>query len=123
MASDRYAGWIGQIYSMGRYEKAITRRNRMVGDRTFTEEILPVESVAEYFEHFPLLEIDYTLKPSIFGKMKMGLYVSGFVLISISLMTEVKLISRIGEILILIGSAAAAIVIMQYILGWKNNPY
>ena len=59
-ASDRYAGWIGQIYSKGRYEKSITRRSHKVGDRTFTEETLPVESVAEYFEHFPLLEIDYT---------------------------------------------------------------
>jgi hypothetical protein len=26
-ASDRYAGWIGQIYSQGRYEKGITRRS------------------------------------------------------------------------------------------------
>lgn len=59
-ASDRYAGWIGQIYSKGRYEKGITRRSHKVGDKTFNEEILPVESVAEYFEHFPLLEIDYT---------------------------------------------------------------
>ena len=60
MASDRYAGWIGQIYSEGRYEKGITRRSHKVGDKTFNEETLPVESVAEYFEHFPLLEIDYT---------------------------------------------------------------
>jgi hypothetical protein len=60
MASDRYAGWIGQIYSEGRYEKGITRRSHKVGDMTFNEETLPVESVAEYFEHFPLLEIDYT---------------------------------------------------------------
>ena len=59
-ASDRYAGWIGQIYSEGRYEKGITRRSHKVGGRTFNEETLPVESVAEYFEHFPLLEIDYT---------------------------------------------------------------
>ncbi len=59
-ASDRYAGWIGQIYSEGRYEKGITRRSHKVGDKTFNEETLPVESVAEYFEHFPLLEIDYT---------------------------------------------------------------
>jgi hypothetical protein len=58
-ASDRYAGWIGQIYSEGRYEKGITRRNHKVGDKTFNEETLPVESVTEYFEHFPLLEIDY----------------------------------------------------------------
>ena len=60
MASDRYAGWIGQIYSEGRYEKGITRRSHKVGDKTFNEEILPVESVSEYFEHFALLEIDYT---------------------------------------------------------------
>lgn len=26
-ASDRYAGWIGQIYTPGRYEKGITRRS------------------------------------------------------------------------------------------------
>ena len=44
-ASDRYAGWIGQIYSEGRYEKGITRRSHKVGDKTFSEETLPVESV------------------------------------------------------------------------------
>ena len=60
MASDRYAGWIGQIYSPGKYEKEIIRRTHKVGDKSFTEEVLPVESVAEYFGHFPLLEIDYT---------------------------------------------------------------
>jgi len=59
-ATDRYAGWIGQIYSEGRYEKGITRRSHKVGDKTFNEETLPVESITEYFEHFPLLEIDYT---------------------------------------------------------------
>ena len=59
-ASDRYAGWIGQIYSQGRYEKGITRRSHKVGDKTFNEETLPVESETKYFEHFPLLEIDYT---------------------------------------------------------------
>ena len=59
-ASDRYAGWIGQIYSKGRYEKGITHRSHKVGDKTFNEETLPVESVVEHFEHFPLLEVDYT---------------------------------------------------------------
>ncbi|MGA2957946.1 MAG: hypothetical protein ABSF48_19740 [Thermodesulfobacteriota bacterium] len=39
-ASDRYAGWIGQIYSEGRYEKGITRRSHKVGDKTFNEETL-----------------------------------------------------------------------------------
>ncbi len=59
-ASDRYAGWVGQIYSEGGYEKGITRRSHKVGDKTYNEETLPVESVTEYFQHFPLLEIDYT---------------------------------------------------------------
>ena len=60
MASDRYAGWIGQIYSEDRYRGQITRRTHTVGGKTFVEEVLPVESVGEYFEHFPVLEIDYT---------------------------------------------------------------
>jgi hypothetical protein len=60
MASGWYAGWIGQIYSEGKYGKRITRRSHKVGNQTFTEETMPVESVTEYFEHFPLLEIDYT---------------------------------------------------------------
>jgi uncharacterized protein YecE (DUF72 family) len=59
-ASDRYAGWVGQVYSQGRYEARITRRSKSVGGQTFTEEVLPVESVEEYFEHFRALEIDFT---------------------------------------------------------------
>ncbi len=58
--SDRYAGWIGQIYTPGRYAGRVTRRSRRLAGRTFTEEVLPVESVEEYFEHFDVLEIDYT---------------------------------------------------------------
>jgi len=60
MASDRYAGWIVQVYSEGRYTKEIKPRTHKVGEKSFTEEVLPVESVEEYFEHFPILEIDYT---------------------------------------------------------------
>ncbi|MEW6665883.1 MAG: DUF72 domain-containing protein [Thermodesulfobacteriota bacterium] len=59
-ASDRYAGWIGQIYTRERYEGRITRRTNTVGGKSFVEETLPVDSVAEYFEHFRVLEIDYT---------------------------------------------------------------
>ena len=59
-ASDRYAGWTGQIYTRERYEGRISRRTKTVGGKSFVEQTLPVESVAEYFEHFPVLEIDYT---------------------------------------------------------------
>ncbi len=59
-ASDRYAGWRGQIYSADRYQERITRRLKRVGGRTFQEEVLPVESVAEYFLHFSVLELDFT---------------------------------------------------------------
>jgi uncharacterized protein YecE (DUF72 family) len=59
-ASDRYAGWLGQIYTEERYQGRIGQRTKVVGGHTFTEEVLPVDSVAEYFEHFPILEIDFT---------------------------------------------------------------
>ena len=58
--SDRYAGWIGQIYSRDRYSGRITRRTNVVGGKKFIEEVLPVDSVEEYFDHFRVLEIDYT---------------------------------------------------------------
>jgi len=60
MASDRYSGWIGQVYTEGRYTQGISHRTHKVGERSFVEGVLPVESVEEYFEHFPILEIDYT---------------------------------------------------------------
>jgi hypothetical protein len=64
-ASDRYAGWIGQIYTRERYEGRISRRTKKVGGNSFVEETLPVDSVREYFEHFSVLEIDYTFYSSL----------------------------------------------------------
>ena len=58
-ASDRYAGWLGQIYSQDRYQGRITKRTKIIGGKSFIEEVLPVDSVAEYFEHFTVLEIDF----------------------------------------------------------------
>ena len=57
-ASDRYAGWIGQIYSQDRY-KALSR-SKTVGGKSYREKVLPVESVREYFQHFSVLELDFT---------------------------------------------------------------
>ena len=59
-ASDRYAGWIGQIYSGNLYQDRLTSRSHKVGRQTYRETVLPVDSVKEYFEHFRVLEIDYT---------------------------------------------------------------
>jgi hypothetical protein len=59
-ASDRYKGWIGQIYSGQLYAERINRRSKKIGDKTFVEEVLPVESVNEYFSHFSILELDFT---------------------------------------------------------------
>ncbi|MBW1729306.1 MAG: DUF72 domain-containing protein [Deltaproteobacteria bacterium] len=58
--SDRYAGWLGQIYSPEKYKGKIKRRSKKVGSKSFVEEILPVESVEEYFQHFSVLELDFT---------------------------------------------------------------
>lgn len=59
-ASDRYSGWIGQIYSEDLYQGRIISRGHKVGGKFFQEQVLPVESVGEYFRHFRVLEIDYT---------------------------------------------------------------
>jgi hypothetical protein len=59
-ASDRYAGWLGQIYSPDRYGGRITHRNKGIAEKTFVEEVLPIDSVEEYFGHFGVLEIDFT---------------------------------------------------------------
>jgi hypothetical protein len=60
-ASDRYTGWLNQIYSPKRYQNRITKRTKIIAQRSFTEEVLPVDSVEEeYFEHFPVLESDFT---------------------------------------------------------------
>jgi uncharacterized protein YecE (DUF72 family) len=57
-ASDRYAGWVGQVYTEGRWVPA--SRTRRLGGSTYCEQVLPVESVEEYFLHFELLEVDFT---------------------------------------------------------------
>ena len=60
-ASDRYAGWMGQIYTPERYAAGqITRRSHTVGGKAFVEAVLPVASVEEYFDHFRVLELDFT---------------------------------------------------------------
>jgi uncharacterized protein YecE (DUF72 family) len=59
-ASDRYAGWLGQIYPRDRFGGKISKRAKTVGGKTVTEELLPVESVQDFFEHFAVLELDFT---------------------------------------------------------------
>jgi uncharacterized protein YecE (DUF72 family) len=59
-ASDRYAGWIGQIYSEEQFGTAVSARPKTVRGKSFEERVLPVESVKEYFQHFSVLELDFT---------------------------------------------------------------
>jgi len=59
-ASDRYAGWIGQIYPEEHYRNRISIRPKTVGGKSLREEVLPVESVEDYFQHFSVLELDFT---------------------------------------------------------------
>ena len=58
-ASDRYAGWIGQIYP-DFYGEQIKSRTRALGGQRFEERTVPVSSVADYFGHFGVLELDFT---------------------------------------------------------------
>jgi len=59
-ASDRYAGWIGQIYPEDPYATRISSRNRKLAGQTFEERQVPIESVRSYFQHFGVLELDFT---------------------------------------------------------------
>ena len=59
-ASNRYGGWIGQIYPAEQYADRVSTRSRKMGGQTFTERRVPIESVRDYFEHFEVLEIDFT---------------------------------------------------------------
>ena len=58
-ASDRYAGWIGQIYPES-YLDLVQSRSRRLGGQKFEERTVPIESVRDYFEHFDVLELDFT---------------------------------------------------------------
>lgn len=58
-ASDRYAGWIGSIYPE-HYAARIKARKRKLGGQTFEERTLPIASVRDYFDHFGILELDFT---------------------------------------------------------------
>jgi uncharacterized protein YecE (DUF72 family) len=58
--SDRYSGWLNQIYTPALYAGRITKRTNRVGGKSYTEEVLPIDSLIEYFQHFDILEIDYT---------------------------------------------------------------
>lgn len=58
-ASDRYAGWIGQIYPDS-YADRVAVRARKLGGQTFEERTVPIDSVVEYFAHFGVLELDFT---------------------------------------------------------------
>lgn len=59
-ASDRYAGWIGQIYPEDHYADRVSSRKRKLGGRSFEERTVPVESTADFFEHFGVVELDFT---------------------------------------------------------------
>ena len=58
-ASDRYAAWIGQVYPE-RWRSEVQTRKKKLGRETFEERHLPIASVADYFAHFSVLEIDFT---------------------------------------------------------------
>lgn len=77
-ASDRYAGWIDTIYPRDVWAGEVTSRQKRVGGQTFTERLLPVRSVEDYFQHFNVLELDFLyyrplLKPD--GRPESNLFV------------------------------------------------
>jgi uncharacterized protein YecE (DUF72 family) len=59
-ASDRYGGWLGQIYPEEEYGDQISTRTRTLQGQRFEERRVPIASVQSYFEHFEVLELDFT---------------------------------------------------------------
>jgi hypothetical protein len=59
-ASDRYAGWLGQIYPRELWEGRESRRAKRLSGRSFEERALPVECTQDYFRHFSVVELDFT---------------------------------------------------------------
>lgn len=59
-ASDRYAGWAGQIYTEDTWGRFATTRTKTLGRENYIEKTLPVGSTREYFEHFAVVELDFT---------------------------------------------------------------
>jgi uncharacterized protein YecE (DUF72 family) len=79
-ASDRYGGWLGQIYSEDRWASEIKTRRKKLGRQSFEERVLPVECVAEYFDHFETLELDFTFYRPLLegdGRASSNLFVLG----------------------------------------------
>ncbi|MEX0747445.1 MAG: DUF72 domain-containing protein [Rhodothermales bacterium] len=58
-ASDRYAGWIGQIYPH-EYASQVASRRRTLDGKKYDERTVPITSAADFFDHFGALEVDYT---------------------------------------------------------------
>jgi len=59
-ASDRYAGWDRSDILRRKIRKRNTRRTHRSVTNLLRKKFSLLKSVREYFEHFPLLEIDYT---------------------------------------------------------------
>ncbi len=58
-ASDRYASWRGKIYSP-RWDSEIKKSSKKLGGKSYAIEQVPIDSVEEYYEHFSVLELDFT---------------------------------------------------------------
>lgn len=59
-ASDRYGGWLDQIYPSERWADQVKTRPKKMGGQTYQERVLPVASVQDFFGHFGILELDFT---------------------------------------------------------------
>lgn len=59
-ASDRYAAWIDQVYPRDVWAGEVRTRKKKVAGGSYEERLLPVASVDDYFQHFGVLEIDFT---------------------------------------------------------------
>jgi len=51
--------WNGQNYSKERFVARISCQSHVVDGKIFIEKVFPVDRADEYFDHFPVLEINH----------------------------------------------------------------
>ncbi len=59
-ASDRFAAWLGQVYPLDVWADQVDVRPKKTARGTFEERLLPIASAEDYFQHFSVLELDFT---------------------------------------------------------------
>ncbi len=71
----------------------------------------------------PLIRAEQKIRPSLLGKVKMHLYVYGFLLMGIGRMAGSGVVQAVGTQVLIAGVVTAWLALVQYVWRWVRNPY